>query len=85
MTLEAPSGVRAAANGRQQDIASFRDRIWECEKLLIRLAAGSFFALLPAWLHYAHFGQETVLQINTIGFRGHNYVNPKDDPRQKTQ
>jgi hypothetical protein len=29
--------------------------------------------------------EETVVQINSTGPWGINYVNPKDDPRQKTQ
>jgi hypothetical protein len=29
--------------------------------------------------------EETVIQISTVGPWGLTYVNPKDDPRQKTQ
>ena len=46
------------------------------------LPAGTFVALSPGMPHFAHFEEETILQINTIGPWGINYVNPKDDPRQ---
>jgi quercetin dioxygenase-like cupin family protein len=49
------------------------------------LPAGSFFALSPGMEHYAYTDEETVVQINSTGPWGVNYVNPKDDPRQKTQ
>jgi quercetin dioxygenase-like cupin family protein len=49
------------------------------------LAAGSFFAFPPGMAHYAFTDEETVVQINSTGPWGINYVNPKDDPRQKTQ
>jgi hypothetical protein len=35
--------------------------------------------------HYAFTDEETVVQINSTGPWGINYVNPKDDPRQKGQ
>jgi quercetin dioxygenase-like cupin family protein len=49
------------------------------------LPAGSFFALPPGMAHYVFFDEETVFQVSTVGPWGLTYVNPKDDPRQKTQ
>lgn len=46
--------------------------------------AGSFFATPPGMAHYVSADEETVLQLNTVGPWGLNYINPKDDPR-KTQ
>ena len=49
------------------------------------LPAGSFFALAPGMEHFAFADEETVIQLNSIGPWGLTYVNPKDDPRQRTQ
>lgn len=49
------------------------------------LPAGSFFAFSPGMAHFAYTDEETVVQISSIGPWGLNYVNPEDDPRQKTQ
>jgi quercetin dioxygenase-like cupin family protein len=49
------------------------------------LPAGSFFALPPGTAHYVFTKEETVIQISTNGPWGLTYINPKDDPRQKTQ
>src|SRR5262249_43191088 len=49
------------------------------------LPAGSFFALDPGSAHYFFADDETVIQLNSTGPWGINYINPKDDPRQKTQ
>jgi hypothetical protein len=49
------------------------------------LPAGSFFALSPGSEHYFFADEDTVVQINSTGPWGINYVNPKDDPRPKTQ
>jgi quercetin dioxygenase-like cupin family protein len=49
------------------------------------LPAGSFFALPPGTAHYVFMEEETVIQISTEGPWGLTYINPKDDPRQKTQ
>jgi quercetin dioxygenase-like cupin family protein len=49
------------------------------------LPAGSFFALPPNTAHYAFLEEETVIQISTVGPWDLSYINPKDDPRQKTQ
>ena len=35
--------------------------------------------------HFAFIDEDTVVQINRNGPWGLTYVNPKDDPRQKTQ
>lgn len=49
-----------------------------------QLPAGSFFAFAPGLNHYASTDEDTIVQLNSIGPWGLNYVNPKDDPR-KTQ
>ena len=49
------------------------------------LPTGSFFALSPGMEHYAYADEDTVIQLNSNGPWGLTYVNPKDDPRQKTQ
>jgi quercetin dioxygenase-like cupin family protein len=49
------------------------------------LPAGSFFALPPGMAHYVFIDEETVIQISTVGPWKLTYINPKDDPRQKTQ
>jgi quercetin dioxygenase-like cupin family protein len=49
------------------------------------LPAGSFFALPPDTAHYVFIDEETIIQIGTVGPWGLTYINPKDDPRQKTQ
>lgn len=49
------------------------------------LPAGSFFALPPGSAHFFLADEETVIQLNSTGPWAISYVNPKDDPRQKTQ
>jgi quercetin dioxygenase-like cupin family protein len=49
------------------------------------LSAGTFYVMPAGMPHFAQFNEETVLQVNTTGPWGLKYVNPKDDPRQKTQ
>jgi hypothetical protein len=49
------------------------------------LPAGSFFARPPGMANYVFVEEETVIQISTEGPGGLTYINPKDDPRQKTQ
>jgi quercetin dioxygenase-like cupin family protein len=47
--------------------------------------AGSFYATPAGMVHQFSADEDTVIQINSIGPWGINYVNPKDDPRKKTQ
>ncbi len=47
-----------------------------------RLPAGSFFALDPGMIHFAHVKEETIVQLSSTGPWGINYVNPADDPRR---
>jgi quercetin dioxygenase-like cupin family protein len=49
------------------------------------LPAGSFAALPAGHAHFAGTDEETVVQLNSAGPWGIAYVNPKDEPRQKTQ
>ena len=49
------------------------------------LPAGSFLALPPGTAHHVFIDEDTVIQISTNGPWDLKYVNPKDDPRQKTQ
>jgi quercetin dioxygenase-like cupin family protein len=49
------------------------------------MPAGSFFAMPPDTPHYAFIDEATVIQINSVGPWGLTYVNPEDDPRQKSQ
>ena len=47
--------------------------------------ASSFYATPAEMVHSFSTDEETVVQINSVGPWGIKYVNPKDDPRQKTQ
>lgn len=47
------------------------------------LPAGSFFAMSPGSAHYFFADEDTVIQLNSTGPWGINYINPKDDPRPK--
>jgi hypothetical protein len=49
------------------------------------LPAGSFFALSPGSAHSFFADEDTVIQLNSTGPWSISYVNPKDDPRQKSQ
>ena len=49
------------------------------------LAAGGFFGFPPGMTHFAYTDEETVVQLNSTGPWTLTYVNPKDDPRQKSQ
>jgi quercetin dioxygenase-like cupin family protein len=52
------------------------------ESQTVALPAGSFFAFEPGMTHYVFTDEETVVQINSLGPWGIDYVNPEDDPRQ---
>jgi quercetin dioxygenase-like cupin family protein len=44
---------------------------------------GTFYAIPPKHVHHASTGgEETILQIQSIGPAGIEYVNPADDPRK---
>lgn len=47
------------------------------------LEAGSFVRIPVGMAHFAWTDRETVLQLNSIGPFGIEYVNPDDDPRTK--
>ena len=49
------------------------------------LPAGSFFALPPGTAHYVFIDEETVVQISTVGPWELTYIDPANDPRQKSQ
>jgi quercetin dioxygenase-like cupin family protein len=49
------------------------------------LPAGTFAALEPDTRHFAQAKGKTIVQLNGVGPWKVNYVNPADDPRQKTQ
>ena len=49
------------------------------------LSVGGFFGFPPGMTHFAYTDEETVIQLNSTGPWTLTYVNPKDDPRQKTQ
>ena len=48
------------------------------------LPTGTFAALEPGTRHFAEAQGETILQLHGIGPWGLTYVNPADDPRQRT-
>ena len=47
------------------------------------LPAGSFFVFPPGSAHYVFNDEEAVVQINSMGPWGLNFVNPADDPRKQ--
>jgi hypothetical protein len=49
------------------------------------LPAGSFSATAPGTAHFVFIEEDTIVQVNTTGQWGIAYINPKDDPRQKSQ
>lgn len=49
------------------------------------LPAGSLFAMPPGMVHFASTDEDTIVQLNSVGPWSLTYVNPKDDPRQKSQ
>ena len=50
-----------------------------------KMGPGSFMAMPPGTTHFVYVDQEAVVQLNSVGPWEVKYVNPKDDPRQKTQ
>jgi quercetin dioxygenase-like cupin family protein len=46
------------------------------------LPAGSFFALSPGMAHYYFSDEDSVIQLNSSGPWGIDYVNAADDPRK---
>jgi mannose-6-phosphate isomerase-like protein (cupin superfamily) len=51
---------------------------------MTQLPAGTFAALEPGTRHFAEAQGETILQLHGVGPWGLTYVNPADDPRQRT-
>ena len=49
------------------------------------LPAGTFYVTPPGMAHFVQFEEDTIIQVSTNGPWGINYINPKDDPRLKTQ
>lgn len=47
------------------------------------LPAGSFFALQPGMARYYFAEEDAVIQLNSTGPWGIDYVDAKDDPRKK--
>jgi quercetin dioxygenase-like cupin family protein len=93
LRLKLPRGYRVAPHVHPGDevitviSGTFRMGMGEVadQRKARRLPAGSFFALPPGMAHYVFTDEETVVQISTVGPWGLTYINPKDDPRQKTQ
>jgi len=50
-----------------------------------KMGQGSFMAMPPGTTHFVYADQETVVQLNSVGPWEVKYLNPKDDPREKTQ
>ena len=48
------------------------------------LPAGSISIMQPKTTHFVVFNEETMIQVHGIGPWQINYVNPADDPRNKT-
>ena len=47
------------------------------------MPSGSFIAMAPGTVHFAGVDEDTVVQLNSTGPWAVNYIDPKDDPRQK--
>jgi quercetin dioxygenase-like cupin family protein len=52
---------------------------------LTALPAGTFAALAPGTRHFAEAKGKTVIQLHGVGPWSLVYVNPADDPRNRTQ
>jgi quercetin dioxygenase-like cupin family protein len=48
-----------------------------------RLPVGSFVVMPIGMPHFAWAGEETIIQLHSVGPWGITYVNPADDPRKK--
>ena len=46
---------------------------------------GGFMAMPPGTAHFVYVDEDTVIQLNSVGPWEIHYINPADDPRQKTQ
>lgn len=66
------SGKFSMGLGKAADPASARS-----------LPAGGLSAMPPGVAHYVFVDEDSVVQINAVGPWGIDYVDPKDDPRQK--
>jgi quercetin dioxygenase-like cupin family protein len=51
---------------------------------MTQLPTGTFAALEPGTRHFAESQGETIVQLHGVGPWGITYVNPADDPRQRT-
>jgi quercetin dioxygenase-like cupin family protein len=51
---------------------------------MTKLSTGTFGALEPGTRHFAEAEGETILQLHGVGPWRLTYVNPADDPRQRT-
>ena len=93
LRLKLPAGYRVAPHTHPVDevitviSGTFRMGMGQSadQRKAQALPAGSFFALPPGVAHYVSTNEETVVQISTVGPWGLTYINPTDDPRQKTQ
>lgn len=48
-----------------------------------KLPTGGFISIPAKHHHFAWFDEDSVIQINDFGLWAINYINPKDDPRNK--
>ena len=93
LRLKLPAGYRVAPHTHPVDevvtviSGTFRLGMGETadRRKAQTLPVGSFLALSPGMAHYVFIDEETVVQISTVGPWGLTYINPKEDPRQKTQ
>src|SRR5262249_44634639 len=93
MRLKFPKGYQVAAHTHPKPeivtviSGTFRMGLGEtADRSKVKaLPAGGFSALPPGTAHFVFFDEDTVIQINTTGPWAMNYINPNDDPRQKSQ
>jgi quercetin dioxygenase-like cupin family protein len=55
------------------------------ERAMERLPVGGFFTMPPGMVHFARTERPTTVQLNGVGPWSINYINPADDPRQRSQ